>query len=70
MTKVGTEPRRAKMLAANLSEADYRGTRFNFRQRLITVYIGCCDNGNSDRKNEPPSLPDSDLGYNDPNFGM
>lgn len=53
MTKVGTEPRRAKMLAANLSEADYRG-HFSHGLNRLAMYVqdtraGICKVNNDPR---------------------
>ena len=55
MLKVGTEEHRAKMLAANLSEADYRG-HFSHGLNRLAMYVRDCQSNLCQPNNDPVIL--------------
>ena len=55
MTKVGTEQHRAGMLAANLSEADYRG-HFSHGLNRLAMYVRDCQSNLCQPNNDPVVL--------------
>ena len=55
MLKVGTEEHRAKMLAANLSEADYRG-HFSHGLNRLAMYVRDCQSNLCQPNNDPVVL--------------
>ena len=58
MVKVGTERNRAEMLAANLSEADYRG-HFSHGLNRLAMYVDDLQNGLCDPHADPKILKES-----------
>ena len=70
MMKVGAEEERAKMLAANLSEADYVG-HFSHGLNRLTVYIKDCNANLCKPNNEPIILKQGPVtGWVDGNNGL